>query len=61
MNNWIEEATKNKGTLRKALGIKEGKKISNTKLDKAVHSESPKIRKEANLAKTLRSFKTRGK
>lgn len=61
MNNWIEEATKNKGALRKALGVKEGKKISNSKLDKAILSKSPKIRKEANLAKTLRSFKTRGK
>lgn len=61
MNNWIEEATKNKGALHKALGVKEGKKISNSKLDKAILSKSPKIRKEANLAKTLRSFKTRGK
>jgi len=61
MVNWIVNATKNKGALRKALGIKEGNKISNTKLDKATHSKSPKIRKEANLAKTLRSFKTRGK
>lgn len=61
MNNWIEEATKNKGALHTALGVKEGKKISNTKLDKAILSKSPKIRKEANLAKTLRSFKTRGK
>ncbi len=60
MDNWIEDATKNKGALRKALGIKEGKKISSVKLDKAIHSKNPKIRKEANLAKTLRSFKNRG-
>ena len=59
--NWIKEAIKNKGGLHKSLGIKEGKTISETKLDKAILSKSPRIRKEANLAKTLRSFKTRGK
>lgn len=59
--NWIEKATKNKGALHKALGVASSKKISEKKLDKALSSKNPKIRKEANLAKTLRSFRTRGK
>lgn len=59
--HWIKEATKNKGGLHKSLGIKEGKTISETKLDKAIHSKSLKIRKEANLAKILREFRSRGK
>lgn len=59
--NWIKEAIKNKGGLHKSLGIKDGKTISETKLDKALHSKNTKVRKEANLAKTLRSFRPRGK
>jgi hypothetical protein len=55
--NWIAGAVKNKGALHKSLGIKEGHKISESRLDKACHSKSPKIRKEASLAKTLRSFR----
>ena len=58
---WIKSATKNKGALHKALGVASDKKISEKKLDKAVHSKNPKIRREANLAKTLRTFRTRGK
>lgn len=59
--NWIEKATRNKGALHKALGVANSKKIPEKKLDKALVSKNPKIRKEANLARTLRSFKTRGK
>lgn len=59
--NWIEKATKNKGALHKALGVPSDKKIPEKKLDKALHSKNMKIRKEASLAKTLRSFRTRGK
>ena len=59
--DWIKEATKDKGALRKALKVKEGKLISESKLDKALHSTNSRIRKEANLAKTLRGFRSRGK
>jgi hypothetical protein len=59
--DWIKCATRNKGALHKALGVSSDKKISEKKLDKALISKNPKIRKEANLAKTLRSFRTRGK
>lgn len=55
-NNWIKDATKNTGALHKALGVPCDKKISSKKLDKALHSKDMKIRKEASLAKTLKSF-----
>jgi hypothetical protein len=51
--NWIKDATKNKGGLHRSLHVAEGKKIPEKKLNKATHSKSPKIRKEAALAKTL--------
>ena len=58
--NWIKDATKNKGGLHKSLGIKENKTLSTKTIDKAIHSKSPTIRKQANLAKTLKSFRPRG-
>lgn len=45
-----------KGALHKELGIPEGKKIPAKKLEKAEHSNNPKLRKRAILAKTLKSF-----
>lgn len=59
--NWISEAIKpsSKGKLHKALGIAEDKKIPEKKLDKAEHSKNPTLKKEAILAKTLKSFKKR--
>lgn len=57
MANWIKKATGNhKGALHKALGVPAGKKIPSKKLAKATRSKNPKVRKEANLAKTLKSF-----
>lgn len=54
---WIAKATKNKGALHRKLGVPEGKKIPAKKLAKAEHSKSPKLRKEANLAKTLKGLR----
>lgn len=51
--NWIAGATKNKGALHRALGVPEGQKIPAKKLAKAAHSDNPKMRKRAALAKTL--------
>lgn len=59
--NWIADATKNKGALHKALGVSTDKKIPDKKLDKALNSKNTKIRKEANLAKTLKSFHKKGR
>lgn len=53
MANWIKQATKNKGGLHRSLGVPAGKKISASKLEKASKSSSPKVRKQAALAKTL--------
>jgi hypothetical protein len=54
---WIQGAIKHKGKLHKELHIPENEKIPAKKLAKAEHSKNPTIRKEANLAKTLKGFK----
>ncbi len=54
--NWIAGATKHKGALHEHLGVAEGKKIPAKKLAKAEHSSNPTIKKEANLAETLKGF-----
>jgi hypothetical protein len=51
--DWIEKATKNKGALHRATGTPAGQKIPAKKLARASRSENPKVRKEAQLAKTL--------
>ena len=54
---WIAEAIKKPGALRKELHVKKGKNISEKKLEKAAHSDNPKLAKRANLAKTLRGIR----
>ena len=54
---WIKDAIKHPGALRKKLGVKEGQKIPEKKLEKAEHSKNPTTRRQANLAKTLKGFK----
>ena len=55
--NWIAGATKNKGGLHRSLGVPAGQKIPAKKLAKAAKSSSPRVRKQAMLAKTLGSFR----
>ncbi len=55
--NWISSAIQHPGALHKKLGVPKGKKIPEKKLEKAEHSKSTTLRKEANLAKTLKGFK----
>ncbi|HLY91321.1 MAG TPA: hypothetical protein VKQ27_20215 [Acetobacteraceae bacterium] len=50
---WIAGATKNKGGLHRSLGVPEGQKIPVGKIEAATHSSNPRVRKQANLAKTL--------
>ena len=52
---WIQKAVKHKGALHKALGIPDGEKIPAKDL-KVKPSDSPKIAKEKNLAKTLKKL-----
>jgi len=58
-DKWIQDAIKpsSKGKLHKALGVSLDKKIPAEKLEKATHSKSPKLRKESNLAKTLKGLR----
>lgn len=53
---WIGKMHMKKGKLHRELGVSEDKPIPAKKLAKAEKSKSPTIRKEANLAKTLKSF-----
>lgn len=56
-DHWISKAVgKKPGALHRALGVPSGKDIPAKKLAKAMHSSSPKVRKEAQLAKTLKGF-----
>jgi len=54
---WIQGADIKKGALRKKLGIKEGHKIPEAKLEKAEHSKNPKTRKQAVLAETFKKMR----
>jgi len=54
---WIQGAIKHKGALHKTLGVPEGKKIPEKKLQKAEHSKNPTTRKRAVLAETLKKMK----
>lgn len=54
--NFIQSMHMKKGALHKALKVPEGKTIPESKLEKAEHSRNPKIRKEANLAETLKKL-----
>ncbi len=54
--NWIKGAIKHPGALHRKLGVPAGQKIPAVKLKAAQASKSPTLRKEANLAKTLKSF-----
>lgn len=53
---WIQKAIKKKGSLHKALHVKQGEKISESKLKKAEHSKNPKTKKRAILAETLKKM-----
>ena len=58
MANWIAKAVgKHPGKLHRELGVPEGKKIPAKKLANAAKSKSTTIRKEVQLAKTLKGLK----
>lgn len=57
---WINKALSKKGSkgkLHRELGVPQGEKIPAKKLKKAEHSKNPTIRREANLAKTLKKLR----
>lgn len=55
---WIQNSInpEKKGALHRALGVPEGKKIPESKLEKAEHSKNSTIKREANWAKTVRKY-----
>ena len=57
--NWIQKAVpkSHKGLLHEKLGVPIGKKIPESKIDAALHSDSPKLRKEAQFAKNVRGLR----
>lgn len=54
---FIQKMHMKKGALHKALHVKEGEKIPESKLKKAEHSKNPTMRKRAVLAETLKGLK----
>lgn len=60
-DKWIQKALppSSKGKLHKALGVPEGKKISEKKLNAAMNGKNPTVRKEAQLAETLKGLRKR--
>jgi hypothetical protein len=56
-DKWIQKAIKHPGKLHRDLGVPQGQKIPAKKLAKATHSKNASIRREANLAKTLKKLK----
>lgn len=56
---FIQKAIRHPGKLHRDLGIPQEEKIPAKKLEKATHSKSLAIRREANLAKTLKKLHKR--
>jgi hypothetical protein len=54
--NWIADAIKKPGALKKSLGVKKGEKIPAGKLAKAAKAPG-KMGQRARLAQTLKGFK----
>lgn len=54
---WIQKAIKHRGALHKALHVKEGEKIPESKLKKAEHSKNALTKKRAVLAETLKGLR----
>jgi len=58
--NWIQGAIKHKGALHRELHVKEGEKIPAKKMQKALHSSNPRMRRQATLARTLSGLRKSG-
>lgn len=55
--NWIADAVKKPGALRKSLGVKKGENIPADKLAKAEKSKNPLTKKRAILAETFKKMR----
>lgn len=54
--HWIDKAIKHPGALHKELGVPEGQKIPEDKLEEAEHSDNPEEKKRAEFAEELKGF-----
>ncbi len=56
--HWIASATpaSSRGALHRELGVPEGQKIPAKKIEKAAHSDDPKLAQRARLAETLKKL-----
>ena len=57
-SKWIKTAIQHPGALYRELHVPEGTKIPKAKLEKAAHSDNPKLRHRAELAETLEGLHT---
>ena len=57
--NWIEDAVKRPGALRKKLKVPKNKKISASQLNKAANSSNATTRRQAKLANTFKKMNRR--
>jgi hypothetical protein len=55
--NWISGAIKHPGALHRSLGVPEGKKIPEAKVEAAAHSSDPLLAKRARFAETLKGLR----
>jgi hypothetical protein len=53
---WIQKAVKKPGELHKDLGVPEGEKIPEEKLEEAEHSDDPKVRERAQFAENVKGL-----
>jgi hypothetical protein len=56
---WVQGAIKRPGALHKALGVPQGKKIPDDKLNAAAKKKG-RVGQEARLAKTLKGMNRKG-
>lgn len=54
--HWIKAAIKHPGALHRDLGVPQGQKIPEAKLEAATHSNNPTTAKRARLAETMEGF-----
>lgn len=59
--HFIAGAIKHPGALHRDLGVPEGEKIPEAKLEEAKNSKNPTVRKRAAFAETLKGFHHKGK
>jgi len=57
--DWIQKAIKRPGALREKAGVKEGENIPVRWLKKAIKSDDPRTRRQAQLVLTLRNERGR--